>query len=92
MSRWSPHLPPLFLTGGIISDNQDGSFARDSRGGSLLGLIHRGEDEGMVVTAYAAVAGDLADVVDCIRVDQSLSRVLWDQRVQVLHSFGGCPD
>jgi hypothetical protein len=37
---------------------------------SLLGLVHWREDKGMVVTAYAAIAGDLADVVDRIRVDQ----------------------
>ena len=46
----------------------------------------------MVVTVSAAVAGDLADVVDRVRVDQRPSRVLRDQGVQILRSFRGCPN
>ena len=56
-----------------------------------MSLVHRREHKGVVVPLPAAVASNLADVVDRIRVDQGPSRVLWDQGVQVLHSFGGCP-
>src|SRR5215471_5906178 len=54
-----------------------------SRSSIAAGLVHRREDKGMVVTVSAAVAGDLADVVDRVRVDQRPSRVLRDQGVQV---------
>lgn len=46
----------------------------------------------MVVTVFAAVAGDLADVVNGIRVDQCPTGFGGDQRVQITHPVGGSPD
>lgn len=49
-------------------------------------LVHWREHEGVVVTVLAAVAGDLADIVDRVGVDQGPTGFGGDQRIQVTHS------
>src|SRR5271169_1979008 len=54
--------------------------------------VDRRQQEGVVITILGAVAGDLADVVDGVGVDQHPTGVGRDEGIQILHAPGRGPD